>query len=340
VTTRWVGKVTEIRKINMPELTMGAGKSYNYNLTIDENSLSSFQWDWEYTGVAQTFIAPIDGTYTLEAWGAGEYKGGYSTGTIVLKAGQCLYAYVGNYDGGRGISWNGGGSGANSGQGWGGNSGGGATDFRLVSGNWDAAASLNSRIMVAGGSGATGYHENKGSTKGGYGGGLTAGNGAMYECGGGSQIAGGKKGNGRAGGGPGSWGYGRDASGRAAGGGGGYYGGGTTQEAQNGAATGSGGGSSFISGFTGCVAINPTDVTNDPRTQDATGNPTALSYSTSLFGESLTWIDGGKIVFSNARMFDSEGYEWIDGQRSSITGGMITCPAGTTGYARITLLTN
>ena len=32
------------------------------------------------------------------------------------------------------------------------NDGGGATDIRLISGNWDSFESLKSRIMVAGGS--------------------------------------------------------------------------------------------------------------------------------------------------------------------------------------------
>lgn len=76
---------------------------------------------------------------------------------ISLNIGQIIYVYVGQ-SGITGIitanpSWNGGGavtSGCSDGNNY---SGGGATDFRLISGNWDDFNSLKSRIMVAGGGG-------------------------------------------------------------------------------------------------------------------------------------------------------------------------------------------
>jgi hypothetical protein len=246
--------------------------------------LDETQWDFSCSGSFQFFVVPQDGTYRFEAWGAGEYRGGYSTGTILLKGGQILYVYVGGYSGTTdNRSWNGGGKGRypSYDMGWA-NAGGGATDFRLVPGDWNDAISLNSRIMVAGG----------------------------------SQTAGGVKGSGRNGGGPGGWGYGYDSGGRSGGGGGGYYGGGSTQDAAEQSAAGGGGGSSFISGFPYCVAIDPTDKTKHPRTQDTGANITALNYNTVLSGTSLTWNAGDEIKFSDARMSDGAGYACLSGRHS------------------------
>ena len=86
-----------------------------------------------YTGGAQSFTAPADGTYTLEAWGAqggnGNSstggKGGYAKGNITLKKGQTLYIYVGQAGSKPTGGWNGGGSAYNTSLGGGG--GGGAT---------------------------------------------------------------------------------------------------------------------------------------------------------------------------------------------------------------------
>jgi len=130
-----------------------------------------------YTGGAQSYSAPESGYYKLEVWGAqggygyaswpesnqqngtGGAYGAYATGAIWLDAGQILYIYVGgspgkNYVGG----YNGGGSATYSSYSsfstFGG-AGGGATDFRLVGGAWDNAASLDSRVIVAGGGGGT-----------------------------------------------------------------------------------------------------------------------------------------------------------------------------------------
>jgi hypothetical protein len=237
--------------------------------------------------------------------------------------------------------------------------GGGSTDFRLVAGDWNNHISLNSRIMVAGGGGGGGSDNNLGANKnadGGAGGGLTAGEGLVagsttdINATGGTQISGGTKASitnesGKPN--DGKFGMGGSLIFHGGGGGGGYYGGGAgTIKTNRGIVSGGGGGSSFISGFTGCVAIDPTDTTNDPRTQDAgTGfAKTALNFNTAVFGTSPTWADGKEIAFTNTVMIDGKGFEWKDGIKAS-TAGTMPNPAGGTmtgnsgnGHARITLL--
>jgi hypothetical protein len=131
---------------------------------------------FSYNGTYQQFTATKTGNYEIELWGAAgglvgyginlNNYGAYTKGKIHLNEGDQLYIYVG----GRGVDgtansgrtggaggWNGGGKGGdecsscsinNNGAGGG---GGGATDVRLVSGSWNDANSLRSRIMVAGG---------------------------------------------------------------------------------------------------------------------------------------------------------------------------------------------
>ncbi|MEI8192486.1 MAG: glycine-rich protein, partial [Flavobacteriia bacterium] len=149
---------------------------------------------FNYTGSAQTFTAPVSGTYSLEAWGAqggnDVYypnsvfggRGGYSKGDVYLAAGTTINVYVGGQ-----------GSGCNAAY-WRSSGGGGATDFRLVGGNWNDNAGLYSRILVAGGGGGRHGNNYEGVTYvGNDGGGLTAPN--INACGynvvGGSQTAGG-----------------------------------------------------------------------------------------------------------------------------------------------------
>lgn len=232
--------------------------------------------DFGYTGGVQVYTAPVDGSYTLEAWGASggghtasmTGQGGYTKGTVDLKAGQKLYIYVGQqgqYIRGTGedtahtgtkpapATFNGGGDGGTTMGNWGyhiGGAGGGATDFRLVNGDWNNGASLQSRILVAGGGGGCGCASNHNA---GNGGGLTGagtrnatGTYAGAATSGGSQHAGGtgvgKYTERRSGG----FGVGASAAQCAAGGGGGYYGGGSEYTA------GGAGGSSFVTGYAGC----------------------------------------------------------------------------------------
>ena len=62
------------------------------------------EWTYDYTGGEQTFVAPVEGVYKLETWGAqgGSYNeeynggyGGYSSGTAPIKENDKLYVNVG-----------------------------------------------------------------------------------------------------------------------------------------------------------------------------------------------------------------------------------------------------
>lgn len=106
-------------------------------------------------------------------------KGAYVKGEIELKYGDILYVYVGSKgkdgeevidysrfsafgfpsNGGAG-GYNGGGDAYDDVHNNAGSGGGGATDIRLIGGNWDNFESLKSRIMVAGaGGGMSRYHK-------------------------------------------------------------------------------------------------------------------------------------------------------------------------------------
>jgi hypothetical protein len=109
--------------------------------------------NYGYNGDYQTFIAPQNGKYQIELWGAGAFDGGkgaYTKGTLALRAGDMLYLYVGQNAGytANGVAFNGGQSNSD------GRPGGGASDVRLLSGTRNTATGLNSRIMVAAGGGA------------------------------------------------------------------------------------------------------------------------------------------------------------------------------------------
>lgn len=221
-----------------------------------------------YTGGVQS-ITLQPGTYTIEAWGASGGgtasmigQGGYTKGTVYIDKTTTLYVHVGQEGvrqtsgAGAPATYNGGGDGGrtympNQTVHLGG-SGGGASDVRLLSGAWNNAEGLKSRILVAGGGGGSGCASNHNP---GHGGGLTgattrnaSGSYAGASASGGSQTAGGKgvgsyKNTGSS---AGSFGKGGNAAQCAAGGGGGYYGGGTEYTA------GGGGGSSFAAGWSGC----------------------------------------------------------------------------------------
>ncbi|WP_122278597.1 glycine rich domain-containing protein [Parabacteroides sp. AM08-6] len=275
---------------------------------------------YQYTGNYQAFIAPVAGLYKIECWGAQGCNGnansincfgGYVSGIIQLAKGEVLYIYCG--DGGKNNTyterWNGGGKASPSrasvsewmwvNQG----AGGGATDVRLISGNWDNISSLRSRIIVAAaGGGGTyngGIHPYGNLSRGGglvgYENGPTTGS-LSNNAKGGTQTSGGKgdttsflSGN------KGGFGFGADANqttgadetkgALGCGGGGGYYGGGSGGTQSGYIGTG-GGGSSFISGHNGCNAINSSGV--------HTGN--ANHYSGKVFTETI--------------MIDGAGYQW------------------------------
>ena len=95
-------------------------KHYRYTKTVKVNTTGIKVYEYGYTGSIQTFTAPKDGIYQIEAWGAqggtatdgenltadGGY-GSYSTGEVALYAGDTLYIVVGGQNG-----YNGGGTGS------------------------------------------------------------------------------------------------------------------------------------------------------------------------------------------------------------------------------------
>lgn len=169
--------------------------------------------------------------------------GAYTKGTIHLTKGQVLYLYIGQSGDDVSLptqlSFNGGGETHANSPFYG--KGGGATDIRLISGDWKDDEGLNSRIMVAGGGGSG---QGGGSGAGGNAGGLTGFMGVNINetAAIATQTSGHRFGYGRGG-------YGGESY---SGGGGGYYGGGTSG---NSSSMTTCGGSSFISGYLGCNAI-------------------------------------------------------------------------------------
>lgn len=294
------------------------------NIAQTGQSTQSFN----YTGNPQTFTASASGCYRIELWGAmgGSYSnaykggaGGYVSGVIHLNQNDALYVYLGGAGIGGGVhtpragGYNGGGNATSDGdrntrQA----SGAGASDVRLVGGNWDNALSLSSRIIVAGGGGGgTGNAAVSTSlTYGGAGGGLIGINSGTSREGkwsgygtGGTQTKGGSPNDvttvqfGT---------FGKGSNSTYSGGGSGYYGGGSSMSA--------GGGSSYISGHTGSVAI--TSAANQtPKSGCATSttdNSCSIHYS-------------GKI-FLNTKMIDGTGYAW-----TNVKGALELMPNPTSG---------
>ena len=306
-------------------------------------------FNFDYIGDVQSFTAPIKGTYKIEAWGASggdvtindvTYQGGlggYTSGTINLEKNQTLYIYVGsspsNYEGG----YNGG---AKGGSGTDGKytGGGGATDIRIINGNWNDFNSLKSRIMVAAGGAGTGYYGSE--IIGGAGGGLNGYQGTLKSGGvidknhiiatAGNQISGGIGCQGcstRTGtSGNGFFGYsvftGYDYG---TGGGSGYNGGGSGGATANNVSSGAGG-SSFISGHNGCDAIKK------ESTEDN------IIHT----GESIHYSG---LYFTNTVMIDGNGYNWTTEKGdylkmpSHVDNTTMTGNHGN-GFARITMIFN
>lgn len=218
--------------------------------------IGNLEFVYDCTENVQTFVAPRDGSYKVELWGAqgggGAYNsavtraggnGAYTSGVISLNKGEELYIYVG----GKGIDgtstsaggYNGGGNGgidSSDGDDSGGG-GGGSTDIRYN------GTSINDRIMVAAGGGGAAR----------YGTGYVAGALTLNNV---TQTSGNAFYQGAAG---------TNNSNGMGGGGGGYYGGKTRSNGY-----GSYGGSSYISGHVGSVAITSSTNTN-PKTGCADG---------------------------------------------------------------------
>ena len=295
------------------------------NQAQDEVKAVEKKWMFGYSGNYETFIAPLNGYYDVQLWGAqgGSYNtgnaagglGSYTSGKIYLEKGDILYLYVGGtgsnptaYDVAMGAGWNGGGNGlrsSNTSNNMAAEGGGGATDIRLVAtsarSNWSDFESLKSRIMVAaGGSGGSRYGD--GYTAGSPGGGLNGYEGACdggtcgilskYSGSGGTQNAPGfseysKDAT------IGGFGYGGDSpkvNYNGTGSGGGYYGGGGAYAAGNGR-TVAGSGSSYISGHNGCNSI-----IEDSSETNIIHNGSKVHYS--------------GYTFTNTQIIDGSGYKW------------------------------
>lgn len=276
-----IGKITfNNNVVTIPITSIYGNNSTNIKIFIKDNTITTFY----YTSNYQTYTVPQNGYYLIELWGAQGGtatsthpggKGGYTSGYIRLSKGEKLYVYVGEKGGTTkttinqiaAVTYNGGGNGQNSltESGIISGSGGGATDIRLIPGDWKNTESLKSRIMVAGGGGGSWYSSELQYGAGGKGGNLIGGSGRGNQNGATIYASGGKQTSASLAASCGTtersgyFGYGQDGSSCSTrpGGGGGYYGG------SNNLYT-SGGGSSFISGYAGVNAqeINGTPLDN------------------------------------------------------------------------------
>ena len=266
---------------NKPRTAWGSLKSYSFNVDknqVEAKEISSdadfyyFARLFSYKGSTESFKVPVEGTYTLECWGAGVSKGGKSEGDYLAQKNQILYICVGGkgtnsaafFTGGAG--YNGGGRGGYCENGKKGGGGSGATHICLQDGvlkDLKSAYNNNQLLMVAGGQGG-GYD---GSANGPYGGGREGGKpsslgGSVYSAA--NQTSGyafGKGGDGRT-----ASKY--DAGGNigGGGGGGGLYGGNAPQY---------GGVNSNCTGGGGSGYVNPNLVNGET----IAGNQTFLSPS-------------------------------------------------------------
>ena len=208
----------------------------NGNATIKANYSSTNKTEFAYTGNSEKFVAPEDGIYKFELWGAqgGSAKtkiggyGGYSVADIYLAKNQTIYVYIGGAGGNTTSQsslaggYNGGGNAYGASNKKTVASGGGATHIALTTGLLNTLSNnLDNLIIVAGGGGGAGYESDTYLSNGGSGGGIQGAAGSYSESGtGGSQISGG---TGQT---AGSFGLGGSSKGDGTGGGGGLYGGG------------------------------------------------------------------------------------------------------------------
>ena len=316
----------------------------NSNITVYAG-YTKYTSCFEYIAQSQIYIVRKNANYQIQLWGSSGQeswpysantrpgRGAYVSGKIDLAKEENIYVYVGGntkvmdyytFNGGGGYTL----------------TGGGATDIRLVNGDWNDSSSLASRIMVAGGGGG-GFHlqstssvplelKQRGDAGGleGYDAILTVkSSGAVYANSGegGTQTSGGlgKTGATYPNSGPingsfGIGGYGTNSLKGNSSGGGGYYGGGIGIHT-GWDMTGGGGGSSYISGHDGCIAITGEN--------DLTPSSDSIHYS-------------GR-VFTDTVMIDGSGYQWTNTKSDTVVGMPKTSGTGTetghlgTGYAKI-----
>lgn len=252
--------------------------------------LSNQTYSYSYSGTPDQLTAPKSGRYFVELWGAqgGDYnatyvggKGAYTSGIIELTKGENLYVYVGGKGVAKTAGYNGGAPGGPSTDGTY-TGGGGASDVRLVGGVWNNAESLKSRIMVAAGGSGSGAYSSV-PLRGGAAGSLVGltGNESRQGCHtvatGATQTSAGLTINGASS--NSAFGYSSQPNNYGTGGGGGYYGGGSGSATSSCVSSGAGG-SSYISGYTGCVAIDSeTSLPKEGCTDGTTDNECSIHYS-------------------------------------------------------------
>ena len=166
-----------VDETNRPRTAWGSLKSYSFNVDKNQVVAKDITSDADFYYLArlfsfksstESFTVPVDGTYTLECWGAGVSQGGKSQGDYQAQKNQVLYICVGGKGtegntAGIGIGgYNGGGNGGkavknNYGQPLKcGDGGSGATHICLVDGvlsKLQTAYKQNRLLMVAGGQG-------------------------------------------------------------------------------------------------------------------------------------------------------------------------------------------
>lgn len=295
------------------------------------NVKSQVNVDFSYTGGVQYWTVPSGVTsITINVWGAqgGTYYnlgglGGYAQGTLAVTPGQVLYVYVGQQPTTFSGGYNGGGAGYSDTYSRG---GGGASDVRT------SPYGLNNRVIVGGGGGGA---TNQATEIGGYGGGLTGGDGRGAEgyigdnfCGhGGTQSAGGNGSNYYAKSTPGSFGQGGNsllaANPVGGGGGGGWYGGGGGDHG------GGGGGSSYIGGV-----LNGTTTANQ---QSGNGfvritysvNPPVVSTTSISNVNSNSATCGGNVTSDGGSAVTARGVCWSTSQNPTISNSTTNDGTGT-----------
>ena len=283
--------------------------------------------NYSYTGTVKEFTAPFNGIYMLQVGGAcGAVNvskrtpsyGGVSVGYCKLKAGEKLYIAVGGNGSGTSGGWNGGGDKTTSGYGGG---GGGATHIAKTNrGQLRNYAEYKDEILIVagGGGGPGGYtcHYYDGDREiqyqeqalGGYGGGITGGNGVTGHHFSGTTPGGQTPGNQDAAGDGGGFGYGGSGGAHNGGaGGGGWFGGGysTSQCA------GGGGGSGYIGGVPEITRAGKT-YTPTTRIGGSGGGYATITYISKGFPEMFfenTAVDGAFFEDTDVSEFYFEGKE-------------------------------
>ena len=245
---------------------------------------------------------PQSGTYKIKMWGAeggnggtnGSIvgaKGGYTEGLIYLTEGEKLSLFVG----GKGET------GKTTGVPIGGYNGGGNGTY------------ISSVVGTGGAGGGAGVSNYTNGLAGGVGGGLTGGDGILNPglvahtlATGGSQTSGGIGGGSVGIGTAGTFGKGGSCSEHyGSGGGGGYYGGGGSGYISSSVSAGAGG-SSYISGYTGCVAI-----TSRENLVSKTG---CIHYSGKVFTSGITYSGGSTSIPAKDNETNGNGFAIITKQ--------------------------